>query len=656
MTGAMPTKCKIRFLPDNVEVSVDRGTILLAAALAGGVHINASCGGNGICGSCKVVIESGEVRCTKTKALSDEEFSKGIRLACQSTVLSDLSVFIPLKSKMDKAVQSRERTHSAGVSASGWGFDPPLRKYYLELAAPSLNDNASDLFRLMRGLKQKYEVGDLPADFEVIRKLSETLRAGNWKVTLTTLAEAAKPDAKTRPLPRIVNIEAGDTRANHQAVAIDVGTTTVCGQLLDLNQGTILADSIVFNKQIAYGADVIARIAFTQKPGIEGLKMLQKAVVDSINEVIDDLLSQSHTQRSDIGYISLAGNTTMTQMLLGLEPKYIRLSPYVPAANYLPPVKARPLNIQVGEHVYVYTFPSVSSYIGGDIVSGIIAAGVHQRSELTFFMDIGTNGEIVIGNSDWMVTASCSAGPAFEGGGIKYGMVAMKGAIQDFTLDPETLEPTYHTIGEVKPKGICGSGLINAIAELLKACMIGQNGKFLTEHSSPRIRKGPDGYEYVIAWAKETQIGQDITLSEADIDNLIRSKAAMYAGCHTLSKSVNITCLDFEKVILAGNFGSSLNIEQAITIGLLPDIPRDRFAFIGNSSLSGARLAAFSTELLDNSIKVGQMMTNIELSENLDFTNNYIAALFLPHTEGNAFPSVTEKINECSRLHRMRSA
>jgi uncharacterized 2Fe-2S/4Fe-4S cluster protein (DUF4445 family) len=335
----------------------------------------------------------------------------------------------------------------------------------------------------------------------------------------------------------------------------------------------------------------------------------------------------------------------MQQILLGLDPKYIRLSPYTPTANMIPPVKAADPGIKVENHVYLYTFPSVSSYVGGDIVSGVVAAGIYQKKKLTFYMDIGTNGEIVIGNSDWMVTASCSAGPAFEGGGIKFGMVAMKGAIQDFAIDPETLEPEIKTIGEAKPKGICGSGLIDTLAELLEAGVIGQNGKFYTHLKSKRIRAGADGWEYVLAWAPETQTGEDIVLTEVDISNLIRAKAAMYAGCHTLSRAVNIDCADFEQVILAGNFGSSLNIDKAITIGLLPDIPRDRFVFIGNGSLSGARLISFSQDILKDTAGVARMMTNIELSENQEFNNNYIAAMFLPHTDERAFPNITKSIN-----------
>jgi uncharacterized 2Fe-2S/4Fe-4S cluster protein (DUF4445 family) len=338
---------------------------------------------------------------------------------------------------------------------------------------------------------------------------------------------------------------------------------------------------------------------------------------------------------------------------LGIDPKYIRLAPYTPTANFIPLIKACTLGIKVPDHVYVYTFPSPSSYVGGDIVSGVMSAGIHQRKRLTFYMDIGTNGEIVIGNSDWMVTTSCSAGPAFEGGGIKFGMVAMNGAIQDVFINPVTLEPTYKTIGDAKPKGICGSGLINTIGDLLEAGVIGQNGKFDTNISSPRIRLGQDNYEYVLAWAAETQIDQDIVITEVDIDNLIRAKAAMYAGCHTLTHSVNITCADFEQVILAGNFGSSLNIEKAITIGLLPDIPRDRFVFIGNGSLSGARLVNFTTDLLDDSRKIAQMMTNIELSDNNEFTQNYIAALFLPHTDEKTFPNIINNLKQ-NRKNNLR--
>jgi len=446
----------------------------------------------------------------------------------------------------------------------------------------------------------------------------------------------------------VIHIEPGDTRDKHYSLAFDIGTTGVRGQLLDLNRGKVRAEGLDYNGQISYGEDIISRIAYCQQPG--GLKKLQRAVVATINGIIEELKAQSHVDIKYVGHIILAGNTTMTQILLGLDPKYIRLAPYTPVANFFPPVRANSLGIKVGKQVYLFAFPSVASYVGGDIVSGIVGAGVYQRKKLTLYMDIGTNGEIVIGNSDWMVTASCSAGPAFEGGGVKHGMIATNGAIEDFAINPSTLEPVINTIGGTKPKGICGSGLINIVAGLLEAGVIGQNGKFNTNLPTKRVRQGRDGYEYVLARAPETQIGKDIVITEVDIDNLIRAKAAMYAGCRTLTKSVNISCSDLEQVIIAGAFGSHIDIEKCIIIGLLPDIPRDRFIFIGNGSLLGARLTSFSRDLLDDARRVANMMTNFELSVNVDFMNNYTASLFLPHPDAAEFPSVYKRLSKLQKV------
>ena len=635
-------KLRVHFEPDNVDVIVAQGENLLHTAIEAGVHINASCGGAGVCGTCKVLIKEGDVETTKTKQLSKEEYEEGVRQACQSRVLTDLTVYIPVESRLEKAILGREAKGVSQTLATGWRFKPPLSKFYIELPPPTIEDNTSDLSRVLRGLKQRYHLSDLTVDFEVLQRLPHVIREGNWKVTVTTLVTAVKPKAGDRRKPRVINIEPGDTREKHYAFAFDIGTTTSCGQLLDLNRGIVLADAINFNGQIKYGADVITRIAYTQKPG--GLKKLQQTVVTTINSVIDELLAQSKVEIEHVGHMIVAGNTVMTHILLGLDPKYIRLAPYAPVANFVPPVEASSLGIKVRKQVYLFAAPSVASYVGGDIVSGIVGAGVHQRKGLILYIDIGTNGEIVVGNSEWMVTASCSAGPAFEGGGVKHGMVATIGAIEDFAINPANLEPEIHTIGGVKPKGICGSGLINIIAALLEIGVIGQNGKFNTGLPTKRIREGSDGYEYVLARASETQIGKDIVITEVDIDNLIRAKAAMYAGCQTLTKSVQVNSSDLEQVIIAGNFGSSLTIERAITIGLLPDIPRDRFTFIGNGSLMGARLSSFSTDILDDVRRVAMMMTNYELSENVDFMNNYVAALFLPHTDAKEFPQVNKRL------------
>jgi len=642
MTKDSPNKkVKIHFDPDNVDIVVGKGENLLQAAIAAGIRIYASCGGAGTCGTCKVSIEEGQVETTRTERVSEEEYKQGIRQACQSRVLTDLIVYVPVESRLEKAVISREKEVVAEALATGWRFKPPLNKCYVELPPPTLEDNASDLSRLLRALKRRCNLSNISVDFEVVKKLPEVLRDGDWKATVTTLVTAVKPRAGDRRRPRVINVEPGDAREKHYSLAFDIGTTTVCGQLLDLNRGKVLAESIAYNGQISYGEDVITRIAYCQKPG--GLKKLQGAVVATINGILRELLTQSQVDIRHIGHIMVAGNTTMTQILLGLEPKYIRLAPYTPVAKFFPPVEADSLGIEASNQAYLFTFPAVASYVGGDIVSGIVGAGVHQRKALTFFMDIGTNGEIVIGNSDWMVTASCSAGPAFEGGGIKHGIVASEGAIEEFKISP-SLEPQIITIGGAKPKGICGSGLINIVAGLLEAGVIGQNGKFNRDLPTKRVRQGTDGYEYVLSRAAETQIGKDIVITEVDIDNLMRAKAAMFAGCQTLSKSVGISCSNFEQVIIAGAFGSSIDIEKAITIGLLPDLPVDRFIFIGNGSLLGARLTSFSTDLLDDARRVAQMMTNLELSENVGFMNNYVAALFLPHTNAKEFPTVNKRL------------
>lgn len=626
---------------------VEQGENLLQAAISAGVRIYASCGGAGTCGTCKVKIESGEVATTRTEKLSDEEYQQGIRQACQSRVMTNLSVYVPVESRLEKVVLASEQKRVSQVLASGWRFKPPLSKYFLELSPPTAEDNLSDLSRMLRGMRRRYNLSNLSVDFYVLKKLAHALRKGKWKVTVTTLVTATKSRAGDGRRPRVINIEPGDSREKHYSLAFDIGTTTICGQLLELNRGKVVAEHIAYNGQISYGNDVIARINFSQKPG--GLKKLQKATVATINDVIEELLATSRVDAKHIGHLMVAGNTTMTQILLGLETKYIRLAPYTPLANFFPPVEAASLGIKLDKHVHLYTFPAVASYVGGDIVSGVIGAGIHQRKKLTFFMDIGTNGEIVIGNSDWMVTASCSAGPAFEGGGVKHGIVASEGAIEDFDIDHSNLEPKIDTIGGKKPKGICGSGLINIIAGLLEARVIGQNGKFHRTLPTKRIRKGSDGYEYVLSWAKETQIDRDIVITEVDIDNLMRAKAAMFAGCQTLSKSVGIECRDFEQVIIAGAFGNNINIEKAITIGLLPDLPVDRFIFVGNGSLLGARLTSFSTDLLDDARRVAQMMTNIELSESADFMNNYIAALFLPHTNAREFPTVSKRLAKIAK-------
>jgi uncharacterized 2Fe-2S/4Fe-4S cluster protein (DUF4445 family) len=624
----------VHFEPDNIDIVVDEGANLMETAVAAGVHINASCGGAGVCGTCNVLIKTGKLESTRTDKVSSKDYAKGIRQSCQSRILSDLIVEIPVESRLEKAVLAREGDCIAAQTpaslVSGWSFDPPVQKLYLKLPVPTLEDNISDLSRLLRGIRQQYRLNNISVEPKVLSELSKELRTSNWQVTATVLFEKNRYN--------IINIEHGDSRTKHYALAFDIGTTAVRGQLLNLNRGSIITQSIDYNRQISYGEDVISRIAWSQKTG--GLKRLQRAVVATINDLIKELTESSNLEIKDVSYIAVAANTVMIQLLLGLDPKYLRLSPYVPTISSTPLVKAKSLGINVGEHVYIYMVPAVASYVGGDIVSGILGAGIHQNDAMTLYIDIGTNGEIVIGNSELMLTTSCSAGPTFEGGGIKHGMIATPGAIEGFKISNSTFEPVITTIDNAKPKGICGSGLINITAAMLRTGIITQNGKFNTDLPTKRIRQGEDGYEYVIVQAKETQIEKDIVITEIDIDNLIRSKAAMYAGYRTLIENIDSRFPEIDRVIIAGTFGNNIDIENAITIGLLPDLPRDRFIFIGNGSLLGVRLISFSNDLLQNCEKIATMMTNFELSENANFMSNYMAALFLPHTSIKEFPSV----------------
>jgi uncharacterized 2Fe-2S/4Fe-4S cluster protein (DUF4445 family) len=351
----------------------------------------------------------------------------------------------------------------------------------------------------------------------------------------------------------------------------------------------------------------------------------------------------------DIAAITLAGNTTMTQLMLAVNPRYIRRSPYVPASTLYPPIKARDMGIRTGDHVTALVYPQVSSYVGGDIVAGVMGSGLYRAEALTLFLDIGTNAEIVIGNRDWMACAACSAGPAFEGGGIEYGMRAAKGAVEDFSIDPVTWEPMLMTIGNVRPKGICGSGLIIMVATLFEMGVINNQGKYNRDLDTDRIRERNGIWEYVLAWQDDTKIDRDIALTEVDIDNLIRAKGAIFSGCMTLLEEVGMSIDDIETIILAGGFGSYVDLEKAITIGLLPEIDADRVTFIGNGSLLGARMSSLTNRIREDVVQVTRMMTNFELSETPSYMDHYVAALFLPHTDLDRFPKLKSRLDERRR-------
>jgi len=635
------SRFQVTFLPYNTSIEVAAGQSVIRAAMEAGVHINASCGGDGGCGKCRVMIEQGQVEGGISEHLSQEDRDKGYRLACQAHVNEAVTIRIPVESAIDTSALLRQSPRQTArikqmdlddIKEQGL-FAPPMEKLYLELPPPSAGDNLPDISRLVNYLRIRHEERGLEISLPVIRKIPSVFREQDFKVTVT-VARPVRPSGKNQ----IINVEPGDTTDSNYAVAMDIGTTTIYGQVVDLGTGEVLAEAGKFNGQISYGEDVISRIMFAEKP--EGLETIHQVVIETVNQVLAKIIKQSKVARECISLLTLAGNTTMTQLLLKVEPRYIRRSPYVPASRIYPHIKACDLGIDLDDHVTALVYPQVSSYVGGDIVAGVMGSGMYRTEKMTLFLDIGTNAEVVIGNRDWMACAACSAGPAFEGGGIEFGMRAAKGAIEDFSIDPETLEPMIVTIGNVRPKGICGSGLITMVAILFEMGVINNQGKFDRDLGTDRIRKTKDIWEYVLAYKDETQIDRDIVINEIDIENLIRAKGAIYSGCMTLLAEVGMGPDDIEQIILAGGFGSYVDLEKAMVIGLLPEIDAGRVNYVGNASLLGARMSALTNRIREEVVGVTNMMTNFELSETPSYMDNYVAALFLPHTDVDRFPKV----------------
>ena len=644
---------KVKFLPYDISIDVNDGDTIIRAALEAGVHINASCGGEGVCGKCRIMIEDGIVDGGISEKLSQEDQKKGYRLACQAAVESDLVVRIPVESVIDPSVLKLQTAprRTAHIKEMDFNelkekglFVAPVEKKYLELPEPTAQDNLPDITRLISYLSLVHDEHRLEVDLSVIRKIPEVMRQDDFKVT-ATLVRPVRDIGKTR----IINIEPGDGTHRSYAIAMDIGTTTIYGQVIDLITGEVLAEHGEFNGQISYGEDVISRIVYAEKPG--GLQRLHEVVVSTINAVLKKIIKRSKVDPDDISTITLSGNTTMTQLMLKVNPSSIRRSPYVPAATLYPPIKAVDIGLELGEHVIALVYPAVSSYVGGDIVAGVMGSGIYLSDQLTLYMDVGTNAEIVIGNKDWLACAACSAGPAFEGGGLKFGMRADKGAIEDFSIDPVTLEPMIITIGNVRPKGICGSGLIIAVATLFEMGVINNLGKFDRDLDTPRIREDQGVFEYVLAWKDETQIDRDVVLTEIDIENLIRAKGAIYSGCMTLLTEVGMGIQNIEHIILAGGFGSYVDLEKAMTIGLLPEMDANKVTFIGNGSLMGARMSSLTNRIRKDVVEVTKKMTNFELSDTPSYMDNYIAALFLPHTDLDKFPKLKARF-ESRKKHR----
>ena len=635
------TKYSVTFLPDNKQAEVDSNSTLLTAAAKAGVIINSLCGGDGLCGECRLQVISGKAMADKNAIsfFSKDEIEHGFVLACRTKVEDNLVLLIPPKSRLEKEKILLEGTaivysepeklvlHRSSRQPA-YSFDPLVKKVYLELPVPTLEDNISDIDRITRELQkissyEKYEIS-LPC----LQNLTEKLRAHRWKVTVTF--------ARHNSVGRILQIESGDTSDKHYGLAVDVGTTTVVVQLINLKTGKVVGVKGSHNLQARYGEDVISRMIFACVRG--SLEPVHQAVITNINSLAHALAEENHISLQDITSIVAAGNTIMSHFLLNMTPSSIRLDPYVPTTTVYPQIFAREIGIEINPEGILEVAPSIASYVGGDIVAGVLACGMADKPEIRCLIDVGTNGEIVIGNNEWLVCCSASAGPAFEGGGARNGMRATMGAIEKIEINNGSV--AYETIGKSKPRGICGSGLIDAVYELVRNNIIEPHGKFNESVKSDRLVQIDGELRYIFAWPDETETGKAISISESEIANLIKSKGAVFAAIKSLVDYVGLSFDQLESIYVAGGFGSSLNIPKAIAIGLIPDIDIKHIQFIGNSSLTGARLALTSIAAFENSLKIARRMTNVELSNYTPFMNEFIAALFLPHTDAKLFPSV----------------
>jgi len=629
----------VTFLPSYRKIDVARGSTILEAAQRAGLNINVVCGGQGKCGKCVVYVQSGKTEFDLQKYpqfFNEDELKKGACLACETTVQGDLQVLVPEST----LIQEQK------ILVEGWEGEielhPSVRKYFVELQPPTLTDPSPDLTRLLWGIqKSGGPVAEkIYVPLEVMREIPTLLRHSDWKVTGTI---ALVPGGY-----RLIDLQENDTSKRIYGAAVDLGSTTVVAYLWDLVSGRVAAVASNYNKQISCGEDILARVNFARK---NGLTKLQALAAESINAALTTASNSAGIDREDIYEVVVAGNTVMTHMLLGIDPAYIIAEPYVPVVQRALSVAANRIGIAGNQNCGLFVFPAVSDFIGGDIIADILSCGMSEREEISLLIDIGTNFEIVLGNREWMFSCAGAAGPALEGGEVLFGMRANPGAIEKITVDPITLNPAYTTINTIKPRGITGSGLIDLLAELISACIIDRTGRINTSVENKRVRTGSHFPEFVVAWARETDIGKDIVITENDIKNLIMSKASIHAACVTLMKEAGVTRHDISSIYFAGAFGNYLDKKNATIIGLIPEIEIDRIKNIGNGAVTGANLALINRRERKTLDEIARKIAYIELNAEPSFMDEYTSSTFLPHTDLTLFPGV-QKLLETCRLRK----
>jgi len=618
---------------------------LLEVARKANVAIDAPCSGNGSCGKCRVRLIEGELESLKTRHISQEDYDAGWRLSCISKVISDVVIGVPdiasaYKSRMKTAdLSSKEEVRifeeaKESVQESGIEFTNNFVSCTISMDEPTLDDTMPDIERLQRALMDVQGVEKVIVPLSVMVTLPSALRENGFSVRC-----CGKKEENTFTL---MTVSAANDTAPMCGVAIDIGTTTVTGVLFDLENGNILAKGSAGNGQIRYGADVINRIIESTRDG--GKKRLQDAIIkETLIPLIKVLCGQAKVLPERILNMCVAANTTMNHLFIGTDADPVRTEPYIPAFFSWQDLYARDLDLPANSQAKLILAPNIGSYVGGDITAGTLMSMIWNRDEMALFIDLGTNGEIVFGNRDFLMSCACSAGPAFEGGDISCGMRATDGAIEACTIDKETMEPSFSIIGKEgqKPVGLCGSGIIDVIAELFRCGIISAKGQFVRE--GKRVSQDSNGFDcYVLAFADESETGRNVTINTVDIDNFIRAKGAIFSAICTMMSSLDMDVSCIEHMYVAGGIGSGINMKNAVRIGMFPDIDLSCFTYIGNSSLAGAYAMAMSDQAREKVEELAQSMTYMELSTTPGYMDEFIAACFIPHTNTDLFPSCME--------------
>ncbi|MBF0318372.1 MAG: DUF4445 domain-containing protein [Nitrospirae bacterium] len=610
-------------------IEAKAGATIYESLKANGIFLVSPCGAKGTCGKCTVKVLSGDVDVKSYAKIGQKERSEGLVLSCQARADSDLQIEIPEHSRLvlgGKIAVSIFKDTAGYLKSYDTGIDPLTKRVSLSLPPPSINDNIGDLERLRRCLEE-FGIVNVHFSYEFVSTIMDKLREGDFNAVLSYAKTSGNAFEGISLIP-------SGRCAGQYGLTVDIGTTTVVVYLVSLTTGDVIDIGSTYNSQTKFGDDVITRIVHATEGG--GLSDLRDAVVGDINTIVDFFREKHNIDTCGIEAASISGNTTMSHIFWGLNPASIREDPYIPAVNIYPIWHASDARLNINPQAPVYTAPSVASYVGGDIVSGILASKMHRSTGISLFMDIGTNAEVAIGNDEWIMTAACSAGPCFEGGGIKFGMRATPGAIESIAIDPVTLKPSISVIGGEEPAGICGSGMIDAIVELWKTGIINQKGVF-NPAKTPLVREGEDGLEFLIYSGGN----RDIVLTTVDMENLIRAKAAIFAGVSLLLREAGLSLDVLDKVYVAGGFGNSLNVEKAVMLGMIPDLPKDKYVFLGNTSIIGAYLSLMSDALRMELESIASKMTYIELSVVGDYMDEYMSAMFIPHTDMSKFPSVS---------------